>query len=338
MALRAPLKILFPENVGSENRWMPYELSIIIVNWNGGNLLRRCVETIVSSEPSTSYEIVVIDNASTDDSVEQLRASDSVPPLIASQRLRIFNNSENRGFGAANNQGFALTESPFVFLLNVDTEMRPGTIDTLMRAIKSDPQIGVCGPKILNSDGSLQTSAFFNPPRVWHTLLSQLKLYYLLPHRIRGELLLGGHWRHDRQRSVPMLSGAAMVARREMIDQVGGFDEQFHMYSEDMEWCWRITKANWKLLFAPEAVLLHHGGRSSMKRWSAQERLRVRLEAGFKFEHSALPRWRVAANQLTNYLVVCTQIAARKLIGVRTPELYWVREIHREHLKRSLRP
>jgi GT2 family glycosyltransferase len=316
---------------------MSCELSIIIVNWNGGSLLRRCVETIVNSQPATTYEIVIVDNASADDSVDQLRASESLAPVLAGKRLRIVNNSENRGFGAANNQGFALTDSPFVFLLNLDTEVRPGTIDALLRTIKSDATIGVCGPKILNPDGSLQISAFFNPPRVWHTMLSQLKLYLLLPRRIRGELLLGRHWEHDRQRSVPMLSGAAMLARREMIDQVGGFNEQFHMYSEDTEWCWRITKANWKLMFVPDAIVLHHGAQSSMKRWSSQERLKVRLEANFNFEHSVLPRWRVAANQLTNYVVVCAQIAGRKLVGVSVPELYWVREIHREHLKRSLR-
>lgn len=316
---------------------MPYELSIIVVNWNGAHLLRRCVETIASSQPSTSYEVVVIDNASTDDSLEQLRSSELLAPLFANQQLRVFNNSENRGFGAANNQGFALTDSPFVFVLNLDTEVRPGTIDTLLRTIKSDSQIGVCGPKIFNPDGSLQISAFFNPPRVWHTIMSQLKLYHLLPQRLRGELLLGRHWGHDRLRSVPMLSGCAMMARRKMIDQVGGFNERFHMYSEDTEWCWRITKANWKLMFVPDAVMLHHGAQSSMKRWSSQERLKVRLEAGFTFEQTVLPRWRVAANQLTNYLMVCTQIAGRKLIGVNAPELYWVREIHREHLKRSLK-
>ncbi|HEU4434885.1 MAG TPA: glycosyltransferase family 2 protein, partial [Pyrinomonadaceae bacterium] len=242
-----------------------------------------------------------------------------------------------RGFGASNNQGFALTNSPFVFLLNLDTEVSPGTIDTLLHTMKSDPRIGICGPRIVNTDGSLQVSAFFSPPRVWHTVLSQLQLYRLLPHKPRGELLLGGHWDHDRLRSVPMLSGAAMLARREMIDEVGGFNEQFHMYSEDTEWCWRITKANWKLVFVPDAVLLHHGATSSKKRWSSQERLKVRLEAGYKFEHSILPRWRVTANQLTNYLIVCTQIAGRKLIGVNAPELYWVRDIHREHLKRSLK-
>jgi N-acetylglucosaminyl-diphospho-decaprenol L-rhamnosyltransferase len=316
---------------------MSYDLSIIIVNWNGGSLLTRCVETIVNSTPKVTYEIVIIDNASIDDSLAQLRASEVVVPILASQQLRIVNNSENRGFGAANNQAFALTTSPYVLLLNLDTEIPPGTIDALMQKISSDPKIGACGPKILNFDGSLQVSVFFNPPRVWHTILSQLWLYHLLPRRMRGELLLGWHWDHDRERDVPMIGGAAILARREMIEEVGGFDERFHMYAEDNEWCWRIKKSDWRLIFVPGAVVLHHGAHSSNKRWSPSDKLRVRLKAGFDFEHRALSRWQLAANQLANYFVVTVQITGRKILGIEHPELLVIKEMHREHLKRSLR-
>ena len=316
---------------------MPYDLSIIIVNWNGAGLLARCVETIVTSAPKTTYEIVVIDNASTDDSVAQLCANEVAARMIASEQLRIINNSENRGFGAANNQAFTLSDSPFVFLLNLDTEVPAGTVDTLVNKLKSDRTIGACGPRILNLDGSLQTSVFFNPPRVWHTVLSQLWLYHLLPRRFRGELLLGWHWKHDRERTVPMLGGAAIMARREMIEEVGGFNERFHMYSEDSEWCWRITKSHWHLMFVPQAVVFHHGAHSSRKRWSPADQIRVRLRAGFEFEHSALPRWQLAANQLANYMVVTLQITGRKLLGIEHPELSVIKEMHREHLKRSLR-
>src|SRR5215213_176252 len=337
--LRAPLKIssleVNPDRVGTKPL-MPYDLSIIIVNWNGSSLLTRCVETIVNSAPKTSYEVVVIDNGSGDDSVAQLRTSEVVALLIASGQVRIFSNSENRGFGAANNQAFQLTSAPYVFLLNLDTEVPPGTIDTLMSKVTSDPKIGACGPKILNFDGSLQVSVFFNPPRVWHTILSQLWLYHLLPRRMRGELLLGWHWDHDHERDVPMLGGAAILARREMIEEVGGFDERFHMYSEDNEWCWRITKANWRLVFVPDAILLHHGAQSSGKRWSHADQIRVRLGAGFKFERQVLPRWRLALNQLANYLVVNVQITGRKLLRIEHPELDVIREMHREHLKRAL--
>jgi GT2 family glycosyltransferase len=315
---------------------MTYDLSIIIVNWNGGRLLTRCIETVVSSNPKVSYEIVIVDNASTDDSLDQLRASEVVAPMFDREQIRIIHNTENRGFGAANNQAFAVVNSPYVFLLNLDTEVPPGTIDTLIEKLKSDPKIGACGPKMLNTDGSLQVSVYFNPPRAWHTLLSQLWLYRLLPQRVRGELLLGGHWNHDRERSVPMLGGAAILARREMIEQVGGFDERFHMYAEDNEWCWRITKSNWRLMFVPQALLLHHGAQSSGKRWSPTDQIRVRLGAGFNFEQQVLPRWRLAANQLANYFVATVQITGRKLLGIQHPELQVIREMYREHLKRAL--
>jgi hypothetical protein len=166
--------------------------------------------------------------------------------------------------------------------------------------------------------------------------MSQLWLYRLLPRRLRGELLLGWHWNHDRERSVPMLGGAAILARREMIEQVGGFNERFHMYAEDNEWCWRITKSNWRLMFVPDALLLHHGAQSSGKRWSPAEQIRVKLGAGFNFEQQVLPRWRLAANQLANYFVATVQITRRKLLGIQHPELKVVREVYREHLKRAL--
>jgi len=316
---------------------MPYDLSIIIVNWNGSGLLTRCVETIANSAPHVTYEVVVVDNASSDDSLAQLRANDAAAGMIASQQLRIVNNDENRGFGAANNQAFALTSSPFVFLLNLDTEVGPGTIDVLVSKLRSDPSIGACGPRILNVDGSLQTSVFFNPPRVWHTVLSQLWLYRLLPRKLRGELLLGGHWQHDRERCVPMLGAAAVMARREMIDKVGGFDERFHMYAEDNEWCWRITKSDWRLMFVPEATVPHHGAHSSSKRWTPDDQIRVRLRAGFEFEHQVLPRWQLAANQFANYVVVSLQITGRKLLGIQHPDLLVIKEMHSEHLRRSLR-
>ena len=316
---------------------MPYDLSIIVINWNGSGLLTRCIETIASAPPKLTYEIVIVDNASQDDSLAQLRANESAAQLIERGQLRIFQNTDNRGFGAANNQAFELTDSPFLFLLNLDTEVRPGTIDTLVSKLESDPSIGACGPKILNIDGSLQTSVFFNPPRVWHTVLSQLWLYYLLPQKLRGELLLGWHWKHDRERFVPMLGAAALMARREMIEEVGGFNERFHMYAEDNEWCWRITKSRWRLRFVPEAVVLHHGAHSSKKRWSTSEQIRVQLKAEFEFARQALPRWQLAANQLANYIVVNVQITARKLLGIHHPELHVIKEMHGEHLRRSLR-
>jgi GT2 family glycosyltransferase len=315
----------------------PPELSIIVVNWNGGNLLRHCVESIVRSGITTAFEVVVIDNASDDDSLALLQSSNAASSLFARQQLRIIRNSENLGFGTANNQAFALTDSPFLFLLNPDAEVRTGTIDTLLQTIRCDPKIGGCGPKLLNTDGSTQTSVYFNPPRAWHTFLWQLKLYMLLPPRIRGEMLLGRHWKHNHKRDVPMLTGAALLVRREVIDQVGGFDERFHMYGEDNEWCWRINRAGWRLVFEPGSEVVHQSGRSSAKRWSMEEKLRVQLEAGFKFEQLALSKWSLFANQMANYLVVSAQIGARRMWGINVRELPLIKQIHTQHLKLSVR-
>jgi GT2 family glycosyltransferase len=310
------------------------ELSIVIVNWNAGDLLWRCIQSIIASGPQISYEIVVVDNASQDESLALLRADHA--ELLLNERLRIVTNSENRGFGPANNQAFALTTAPFVFLLNPDTEIFPDTIDTLIAIMRSDRRIGACAPKIIKPDGSVQISVFHNPPRVWQTVLSNLKLYLLLPRRLRGELLLADHWDHNRRRLVPMVIGAAILARREMIEEVGGFDERFQMYAEDNEWCLRITRAGWRRMFEPEAIVMHHGSQSASKRWPELQKQRVQLEAGYRFQNHVLPRWRVVANQLTNYLIISAQVGWRSLRGINAPGLQLQQKVYGENLKRSL--
>jgi GT2 family glycosyltransferase len=312
-------------------------VAIIIVNWNGGELLRRTVESVIVNPPSIEYEVVVVDNASTDDSVAMLRTSKLARELSDRGRLRIIENSENRGFGPANNQAFRLTDAPLLLLLNPDTELTAGSVDRLLATVQSNSRIAAAGPRLLNVDGSLQISVWRNPPAAWEILLSQLKLYLLLPRRFRGELLLGGHWDHNRERHVPMLSGAAILVRRTVIEEVGGFDERFHMYGEDNEWCLRILRAGWQLVFQPEAVILHHGAQSSLQRWTNLEKLRVQLEASYLFQQHSLPRRRLIANQLASYVTASGQHLWRRLRGVQAPDVKLAREIHWEHLQRSLR-
>ena len=307
-----------------------------MVNWNGGELLRRSVESVMAHPPSLNYEIVIIDNASTDDSLALVRANEFARKITAAGRLRIIENSENRGFGQGNNQAFALTDAPLLLLLNPDTEVTEGSIDRLIATVESDPRIGAAGPRLLNTDGSLQISVWRNPPSAWEILLSNLKLYLLLPRRVRGELLLGGHWGHSRERRVPMLSGAVILLRRKVIEDVGGFDERFHMYGEDNEWCRRIVRGGWRLIFQPGAIILHHGAQSSLQRWNNLEKLRVQLEAGYFFQQQSLPRRRLIANQLASYLTASGQHFWRRMRGVNAPDVKLAREIHWQHLKRSL--
>lgn len=315
---------------------MDIELSIIIVNWNGGALLRRSIESVLAHPPSVNYEFVVIDNASTDDSIQALRAAEWAQQLSGTDRLRIIENTDNRGFGQANNQAFALTNSPLLLLLNPDTEVTAGSIDRLIATVESDPQVGAAGPRLLNSDGSVQISVWRNPPSAWEILLSNLKLYSLLPRRVRGELLLGGHWDHNRERRVPMLGGAAILLRRKVIEDAGGFDERFHMYGEDNEWCLRIVRSGWQLVFQPAAVILHHGAQSSLQRWNNLEKISVQLGANYFFQQQALSRRQLVTNQLANYVTAAGQYAWRRVRGVDAPELQLAKAIHWKNLKEAL--
>lgn len=316
---------------------MGFELSIVIVNWNTGDLLRRCVGSIVEAPPALAIEIIVIDNASADRSLAGLRADARFAPLLEAGALRVVENVENLGFGRANNQAFRLCHAPLVLLLNPDTEVSPGALERLVGVLRADPRVGACGPRLVNADGSLQVSVWRNPPTPWEIVLSSLRLHRLLPARARGALLLGGHWPHDRPRLVRMLSGAALMVRRETIDEVGGFDPRFHMYAEDHEWCLRMARAGWLLRFEPAALIRHDDAQSSLKRWSRLEKRRVQIESSFLFQTIALSRPHVVANQLASYLTARAQLSWRQIRGVDAPELVQSTRLHRRHLTQAWR-
>lgn len=314
---------------------MSAELSIIIVNWNGGDLLRRTVESVVAAPPSLPHEVVVVDNASSDDSLARLRSSASADALGG--RLRVFENAENLGFGRANNQAFAETKAPLLLLLNPDTEVTPGSVNRLIATVRSGARVGAAGPKLLNADGSVQVSVWRNPPATWELLLTGFGLHKLLPRRVRGGLFLAEHFDYARRRAVGMLSGAAMLVRREVVEEVGGFDERFHMYGEDNEWCLRIKRAGWTLLFEPAAVVMHHGGASSLKRWESLEKQRVQAEGYLLFLRRCLPRRRRVSLLATSCMLLALQRAARGLTGRERRGVEQTLRLFAADLRRALR-
>jgi GT2 family glycosyltransferase len=311
------------------------ELSIIVVNWNGGELLRQCLRFVSKYPPSVPYEIIVVDNASSDDSVTWLRSA-AIQELFAKTTLRIIANDANLGFAKANNQAIAASTSPLVFLLNSDADVTAGAIDTLIATINSDPRIGAVGPRLHNTDGTLQQSVCRNPPTVFEIVMNGSGLWRLLPKGLRGDLLLGGHWNHDRRRDVPAIFGTAVMARRAMIAAVGGLDERFHMYSEDIEWCLRIVRGGWRLVFEPAAVVVHHGGQSALQRWTDFEKKRVQLDTFFEFQQLSLPRRRVIANLIASCGVACLQKAWRMVRGLPADEARLVLKAHRDHLAQMM--
>lgn len=306
---------------------MAAELSIIIVNWNGGALLRRCIESLTRHPPGMSWEIILVDNASTDDSMDWVRSRDL-------SNVRVIENSENLGFGGANNLAFGLSSAPLLFLLNNDAEVRPGTIDRLIATINSDARVGACGPRVVNPDGTLQVSVLRNPPTPWEMIVTALRLYRLMPRKIRGELLLGHHWDHARRRRVNLLFGAAILVKREVINEVGGFDERFHIYGEDYEWCLRIVRGGWQLVFEPAAIVVHHGGHGTKQRWPERDRLLAQQEAFFLFCRTSLSRWHQLANLVTMYALLLLQLAWRKLTGQEVGEEKLLLRLRSAELKR----
>ncbi len=309
---------------------MTVEITIIIVNWNGGELLRRCLASIAQFPPRQAYEIVVVDNASTDGSREWLVSLD--------ERVRLIANVENVGFGRANNQAFAVSDALFLFLLNSDAEVYAGAIDTLVATVNSDARIGACGPRLVNPDGSLQPSVFRNPMNPAEMLAVAFRLYRLLPKRLRGEWLLGFHWDHAHRRRANMLSGAALMARRQMVDVVGGFDERFHMYGEDTEWCLRIVRGGWWLLFEPAATVLHHGGQSSAKRWNNLEKMRVVYHGFFRFQRLRLSRAHALANLAAGCFIAAVQHPYRVLRGREAEETRLMFQLYAAELRQTLWP
>jgi len=287
------------------------ELSIVIVNWNGGELLRRCIESILRAPPRLPYEIVVVDNASSDGSVRWLRSSD-LADRLAGVALHVIENADNVGFARANNQAIARTQGPLVCLLNPDAEVLPGALDTLVATLRAGADIGACGPRLLNTDGSLQPSVWRNPPTPWEIVVAGLGLWRLMPRRARGEWLLGRHWDHARRRTAPVLFGAAILVKRAVFSQVGGFDERFHMYGEDDEWCLRVRRGRWRLVFEPSASVVHHGSRLSLLRWGSLGKLRVQLEGNFRFQRVCLSRPHRVANLLAMCLVAALQWVWRR--------------------------
>jgi N-acetylglucosaminyl-diphospho-decaprenol L-rhamnosyltransferase len=233
------------------------DLSIVIVNWHSADYVRACVDSLVAQTSAVSYEVVVVDNASYDDCEQQLARTH--PGVVFVQ------SAENVGFGGANNLGARQSRGRVLLFLNPDTEVRDGAIDRLHAHVAGMSNAGVVGCRLLNTDGSLQTSCVQALPTVLNQLLDLDVLRRLLP---RASL-----WRTEALfapgsgRPVPVeaVSGACMMVRREVFASMGGFSPAFFMYGEDLDLCARVSRAGFTNAYAGDCEVVHHGGGSSRK-------------------------------------------------------------------------
>jgi N-acetylglucosaminyl-diphospho-decaprenol L-rhamnosyltransferase len=246
---------------------MKLDLSIVIVSFNTRQLLKECLDSVyagLAESPLTS-EVIVVDNASQDGSASMVRKHFPQVRLIA--------NEDNRGFAAANNQalsalGYGAGDTPhpsppkYVMLLNPDTIVGGSALTTLVRFMDENPRAGACGARLLHSDGRFQHSAFAFP-----TLFQVFLDFFPLNYRLTDSRLNGRYPRRLYQADQPFPVdhplGAALMVRREAIEQVGLLDERFFIYCEEIDWCLRIKAAGWSIWCVPEAEIVHHVAQST---------------------------------------------------------------------------
>ncbi len=226
------------------------DLSIVIVNWNTRAMLRQCLESIYANPPCGVFEVWVVDNASTDDSQAMVKEHFS--------QARLVENAQNVGFARANNLAIRQVHGRYVLLLNSDTIVKPGALESLVRFMDARDEAGACGSRLLNPDGTLQYSCYLKPT-LWREFL---RLFHLGSLRGDGSYPMA-NWPLDQAQEVDILQGAVMMLRRETLEQVGLLDEDFFMYSEDFDLCSRIQKENWKLYWVPWSEVIHFGGQST---------------------------------------------------------------------------
>jgi N-acetylglucosaminyl-diphospho-decaprenol L-rhamnosyltransferase len=243
------------------------DVSVVIVTWNALPWLEQCLESV------RGREIVVVDHGSTDGTVELVRERFPDVRLIE---------QENKGMGGGNNAGMRAAGGRYFFLLNSDAWVVDDALDRLVAFADEHPEAAVVGPKLLNTDGTLQRSAR-GEPTLWRLATEYLFIRKLAPRSKRLNPLYRGDFGHDRVEEVDWLFGPALLVRKEAADAVGLFDEDFFMFSEEVDWMTRFRRAGWTVVFFPDAEVVHvggasHGGRMYVEnlrghlRWFAKHR------------------------------------------------------------------
>ena len=244
-----------------------------VVTWNTRELTVRSLRRLLDTNQDCSIRLLVRDNGSTDGTVQAIR--DRVP------EAEIDAGVENLGFAAGMNTLLARSGTPWFLCLNSDAWPESAAVGTLVRAGESSPRIAVVAPRLERPDGTLEHST--HPfPSIHIAAAAALGGARVLPGWLAERWCLEGAWRHDRSRSVDWAVGAALLLRREAIEQLGMFDDRFFMYTEDLEWCWRARQMGWEIRFEPAAVV-HHVGNASGCQVFGDRRMRAYLLNTYRF-------------------------------------------------------
>jgi hypothetical protein len=248
------------------------EVSAVVVTYNAAPWIERSL----SSLRGTDAEVIVVDNGSTDGTLELVREKFPEARLLE---------QENRGFGAGNNAGMRAASGRYFLLLNPDAWLTDGALDRLVAFADEHPEAAIVGPRLLNPDGSLQRSVR-GFPSPWRIATEYFFLRKLAPRSHALNALFAEQFDHESVREAEYLFGACLLVRREAVDSVGGFDEDFFLMSEEVDWCYRFRQAGWNVLFYPGAEVFHVVGASLNPR---QFRAIVRGHLQFLRKHRGEP-------------------------------------------------
>ncbi len=266
------------------------DLAVSIVSWNTRDVLDACLKSVFETTAGIDFEVIVVDNASSDGSAQMVE--DKYP------QVKVIRNAENVGFSRANNRALELSSSRYFMLLNPDTVCRRGALLELVRFTDLMPSAGVVGPMVLNPDGSLQYSWARFPTFVGEVLgrLDRRVLCAGIAPKTVDDTLAQGPFQTD------WVGGCAMMVRRSAIETVGPMDESLFMYCEETDWCRRIKNAGWEVWVDPAARVMHIGGQSSRQTSTESARVLRRSKYAYFAKHHGLVQ----------------AVALRALLGVRS--------------------
>lgn len=234
------------------------DVTVSIVNWNTEDELRDCLQSVLSQNSGVSFEVTVVDNASTDGSADMVESE-------FAGRVNLIRNDKNAGFGAAHNRSIKQSHGRYVLLLNPDCRMLQADVLSMMvDYMDSNPDIGMLGPKIFNPDGTIQFSAR-NFPTMFAAVFRHPLFGRLFPKNRFVRDYLMTEWDHDQISDVGWLSGSALMVRRETFEQIGLLDERFFMYCEDVDWCKQAGDNGWRVVYYPKVSVSHRIGAASDK-------------------------------------------------------------------------
>lgn len=261
------------------------DVSIIIVSWNTREFLLQCLQSIVETSKDCAYDITVVDNNSSDGSVEAVEKSFPA--------VKVIQTGANLGFAKANNVGIQNTSGKFVCLMNSDVKLFPKCLEQLSSYMEEHPKVGISGPRVLNADLTIQRS-HTRFPSIWRTLCRSLGVSTFFPNSTFFHGYDAPRVSDDEASEVDVLYGSFWMVRRDALPEVGLIDESYFMYFEDVEWCIRFMKAGWKAAYVPTAKAVHYGGASASL---------APLKSSVDKQRSHLHYWRTHYNLTANIAI-----------------------------------